>query len=232
VQVGPLEIVIVLVIALLIFGGKFAARGRSVGGGLGSSISGRLRRTKDAVTDAGQELKEGYHEEPAGDSRVGRAARRSRQQVEAAGKSVPAAARGAKEGFVEEGPATSTLGRAAEGAGRRTRSGAETVAGTAASAGRSVAGTAASAGREVKAGLTGEESEANGRIGRAGRSGGSYLRDVGLSLSETGKAMREGLEGKDGPEDVVDEAPGGAEQRKAIEPPPADEPPAGERPPA
>ena len=115
-QVGPLEIVIVLVIALLIFGGKFA-RGRSVGGGLGSSISGRLRRTKDAVTDAGQELKEGYHEEPAGNSRVGRAARRSRQQVEAAGKSVPAAAREAKEGFVEEGPATSRVGRAAEGAG-------------------------------------------------------------------------------------------------------------------
>jgi len=231
VQVGPLEIVIVLVIALLIFGGKFA-RGRSVGGGLGSSISGRLRRTKDAVTDAGQEMKEGYHEEPAGPSRIGKAARRSREQVESAGKAVPAAAREAKEGFVEEGPATSRFGRTAEGAGRKTRAGAETAAGAATSAGRSVANTAANAGREVKAGLTGEESDANGRVGRAGRSGGSYLRDVGLSLSETGKAMREGLEGKDDPDDVVDEPAAGAEQRKAIEPPPADEPPPGERPPA
>jgi Sec-independent protein translocase protein TatA len=206
VQVGPLEILIVLIIALLIFGGRFAR----VGKGAGRGIGGRLRRTKEAVAEAGQGVKEGYGEEPEGDSRVTRAARRSREQVEAAGRSIPDAARGAKDGFVEEGPATSRLGRAAEGAGRRTRAG-----------GEAVAGTAASAGRELKAGLTGEESEADGRVGRGARAGGDYLRTVGSSLGETGRALREGIEGKDDPDEdaqVVDEAP------KAIEPPRADAP--------
>ena len=126
-QIGPLEIVIVLIIALLIFGGRF--------GGIGRNIGGRLRRTKDAAVEAGHGLRDGYEEEPASDSRVTRAARRSRKQVEAAATSIPDAARGAKEGFVEEGPSTSRVGRAAESAGRKTRSGADTVAGTAASAG-------------------------------------------------------------------------------------------------
>jgi Sec-independent protein translocase protein TatA len=212
VQIGPLEIVIVLIIALLIFGGRLAGVGRGAGQGIGA----RLRRTKEAVVEAGEGVKDGYAEEPAGDSRVSRVARRSRQQVEAAGRSVPEAARGAKEGFVEEGPATSRLGRAAEKAGQKTRSG-----------GEAVAGTAASAGRELKAGLTGEESAAEGRVGRGARAGGDYLRTVGQSLSETGQAMREGLEGKDAPEDadVVDEAP------RELEPPPGD-PPAREQRPA
>ncbi len=197
-QIGPLEIVIVLIIALLIFGGRMSGVGRSVGG--------RLRRTKDAAVEAGQGLREGYETEPEADSRVTRVTRRGRNQVEAAGRSIPDAARGAKEGFVEEGPSTSRVGRAAESAGKKTRSGAEAVA-----------GTAASAGRELKAGLTGEaEEDAEGRVGRGARAGGDYLRNVGKSLSETGAALREGIEGKDDPEDgdVVDEAP-------ALEPPPA-----------
>ena len=203
-QIGPLEIVIVLIIALLIFGGRF--------GGIGRNIGGRLRRTKDAAVEAGHGLRDGYEEEPASDSRVTRAARRSRKQVEAAATSIPDAARGAKEGFVEEGPSTSRVGRAAESAGRKTRSGADTVA-----------GTAASAGRELKAGLTGEgEADPDGKVGRGARAGGDYLRNVGKSLSETGAALREGLEGKDDdPEDgeIVEEAP-------ALEPPPAPAPPA------
>jgi len=203
VQIGPLEIVIVLIIALLIFGGRF--------GGIGRNIGGRLRRTKDAAVEDGQGLRDGYEEEPAGDSRVTRAARRGRNQVEAAASSIPDAARGAKEGYVEEGPPTSRVGRAAESAGRKTRSGADTVA-----------GTAASAGRELKAGLTGEgEADPDGKVGRGARAGGDYLRNVGKSLSETGSALREGLEGKDDPEDgeIVEEAP-------ALEPPPAPAPPA------
>jgi Sec-independent protein translocase protein TatA len=198
VQIGPLEIVIVLIIALLIFGGRF--------GGMGKKVGGRLRRTKDAAVEAGQGLREGYEEEPAADSRITRATRKGRNQVEAAGRSIPDAARGAKDGYVEEGPATSRLGRAAESAGKKTRSGAETVA-----------GTATSAGRELKAGLTGEaEEDADGRVGRGARAGGDYLRNVGKSLSETGAALREGLEGKDDPEEaeVVDEAP-------ALAPPPS-----------
>ena len=196
-QIGPLEIVIVLIIALLIFGGRF--------GGMGKKVGGRLRRTKDAAVEAGQGLREGYEAEPEGDSRVTRATRKGRNQVEAAGRSIPDAARGAKDGYVEEGPATSRLGRAAESAGKKTRSGAETVA-----------GTAANAGRELKSGLTGEaEEDAEGRVGRGARAGGDYLRNVGKSLSETGAALREGLEGKDDPEEaeVVDEAP-------ALAPPP------------
>lgn len=203
-QIGPLEVVIVLIIALLIFGGRF-------GGGVGRNIGGRLRRTKDAAVEAGHGLRDGYEEEPAGDSRVTRAARRSRNQVEAAASSIPDAARGAKEGFVEEGPSTSRVGRAAESAGRKTRSGADTVA-----------GTAASAGRELKAGLTGEgEADPDGKVGKGARAGGDYLRNVGKSLSETGAALREGLEGKDDPEDdeIVEQAP-------ALEPPPAAAPPA------
>ena len=50
-QIGPLEIVIVLIIALLIFGGRF--------GGIGRNIGGRLRRTKDAAVEAGQGLRDG-----------------------------------------------------------------------------------------------------------------------------------------------------------------------------
>ena len=65
-------------------------------------------------------------------------------------------------------------------------------------------------------------------MGRGARAGGDYLRNVGKSLSETGAALRDGIEGKDDPEDaeIVDEAP-------ALDPPPApkaaDEPAPGDQ---